>query len=820
MRRISLVLCLLGAQWAFVTAFVNQPSHRHPITKRWSTVEAIVEDARVKFDMDIAVFCGGLAFDAYVEPPEDSSRWETGSRGWKVAFCSEAFTRNLYQGLVKVKVKKILDLPSNPDGDNAAEQIVTGKGVDACLLVAVLEGHWQEDIDLLEKEQYHDGVLGLTGAAHLGRSSTAWSNVDERASQQSIKQRGEAKPYHIPATWGKGGIAVWPEAPQDKKQVKESASPQKGPVTNRSNQFFLYVQDPSTARLVFTVADDNRVGGLVGVGSTHKRLTSLIPKAANAPDQWIEDWKKSMMEQARRKGDTDEFDVPPIDPSKLGASWEGKLKLITKPRKRSKNSQIMTGVAAGAAVAGPMGAAAGFVLGNLYEGQVQGVIDCELNYLPILPNQTARRPVYTVKGGMPGVDWGELFQKYQSRKSQLSEQSGQPSPSVSDIGHKLREMKDLEHCFFVNHDITGGTCAVYRSLEKKVIVVSFRGTCEPVDLFTDTTLVQDAWIEGEDIKDPEIIKVHSGFRTSMDSISRRLKELILATPAPGDDISDYDMLVTGHSLGGALATLFIADIGEHGIDAGRGLPQLKPSDDWWKSIASTLMGQKVADLEGKKPPRPHSLYLYNFGSPRAGNERFRYMFDDLLADGRITQAYRVVNGEDVVARLPRTVNALVFGNVGYDHVGTTVLVKEISQANEGEPLLWVEGESDDNTCPVRDGIALINPMSDGSLLADMINATKSILDDETMSENTDLWTKVGSAASKLTERIKSVSASDIASVLGIDQKFTEREVRMIQSLFEGKAVAHHLEDQYYGSMGRACGYKAVVGEELVELEDS
>jgi hypothetical protein len=162
----------------------------------------------------------------------------------------------------------------------------------------------------------------------------------------------------------------------------------------------------------------------------------------------------------------------------------------------------------------------------------------------------------------------------------------------------------------------------------------------------------------------------------------------------------------------------------------------------------------------------------------------------------------------------------VFGNVGYDHVGTTVLVKDPSQADDGEPLLWVEGESDDNTCPVRDGIALTNPLSEGSLLADLINATKTVLNDEDTSKNADLWTKVGSAAMMVTERIKTVSASDLASVLGIDQKFTEREVRIIQSLLEGKAVAHHMEDQYYGSMGRACGYKAVVGEEIVELQDT
>jgi hypothetical protein len=31
-----------------------------------------------KFDINTALFCAGLAFDSYVEPPPDSSRWERG----------------------------------------------------------------------------------------------------------------------------------------------------------------------------------------------------------------------------------------------------------------------------------------------------------------------------------------------------------------------------------------------------------------------------------------------------------------------------------------------------------------------------------------------------------------------------------------------------------------------------------------------------------------------------------------------------------------------------------------------------------------------
>ena len=74
----------------------------------------------------------------------------------------------------------------------------------------------------------------------------------------------------------------------------------------------------------------------------------------------------------------------------------------------------------------------------------------------------------------------------------------------------------------MNHEKTGATCAVYRSLKEKLIVVSFRGTCTPIDLVTDASLVQETWVEGEDIENQELPKVHAGFRGSLASISRRL----------------------------------------------------------------------------------------------------------------------------------------------------------------------------------------------------------------------------------------------------------------------------------------------------------
>jgi hypothetical protein len=54
-------------------------------------------------------------------------------------------------------------------------------------------------------------------------------------------------------------------------------------------------------------------------------------------------------------------------------------------------------------------------------------------------------------------------------------------------------------------------------------------------------LAQEAWVAGEDMEDPEVAKVHTGFRTSMESISFRLKELILATAAKSGRHFDYDI---------------------------------------------------------------------------------------------------------------------------------------------------------------------------------------------------------------------------------------------------------------------------------------
>jgi hypothetical protein len=139
--------------------------------------------------------------------------------------------------------------------------------------------------------------------------------------------------------------------------------------------------------------------------------------------------------------------------------------------------------------------------------------------------------------------------------------------------------------------------------------------------------------------------VHGGFLGAWDSVRPQVLGLVDSvvsgrgvggTHAGSQERKEWTVLVTGHSLGGALATLCAWDLALQ-----------------YEAQASKGCGDHI------------SISMVNFGSPRVGNRRFTEAFAAVVPD-----AWRVVNVGDGVVSIPRL--------MGYCHVGN-----EVSLSAEG-----------------------------------------------------------------------------------------------------------------------------------------
>jgi pimeloyl-ACP methyl ester carboxylesterase len=135
-------------------------------------------------------------------------------------------------------------------------------------------------------------------------------------------------------------------------------------------------------------------------------------------------------------------------------------------------------------------------------------------------------------------------------------------------------------------------------------VLAFRGT-EPTDI--------GDWMTDMDIrmvKDP-FGMVHQGFQEAYEIVEDEVREVI-------NDMPGENLYITGHSLGGALATVAAAHL----------------------------------------PPR---WSVYNFGSPRVGDE-------DYAGNVSKREFYRFTNNNDVVPRVPLSIR---FAHAGDNYHFTT-----------------------------------------------------------------------------------------------------------------------------------------------------
>ncbi|EFH46637.1 lipase class 3 family protein [Arabidopsis lyrata subsp. lyrata] len=169
------------------------------------------------------------------------------------------------------------------------------------------------------------------------------------------------------------------------------------------------------------------------------------------------------------------------------------------------------------------------------------------------------------------------------------------------LGHPSFIKSEFEKLCFLENDITDTQVAIWRDTRRKRVVIAFRGTEQ----------------------------VHSGFLSAYDSVRIRIISLLKMAIGYIDDVAEcedkWHVYVTGHSLGGALATLLALE------------------------LSSSQLAKRGAI----------TVTMYNFGSPRVGNKQFAEIYNQKVKD-----SWRVVNHRDIIPTVPRL--------MGYCHVAHPV----------------------------------------------------------------------------------------------------------------------------------------------------
>lgn len=213
-------------------------------------------------------------------------------------------------------------------------------------------------------------------------------------------------------------------------------------------------------------------------------------------------------------------------------------------------------------------------------------------------------------------DFNSKAKRYSSKNAlRLAEASQLAYKPIRDVKAHVKNKLGFDKCIFFDKKDTQG----FIIANAEVIIVAFRGTESIPDWLTDLNVkfTKDKWGN-----------VHKGFSKALDNV---WKELIKVISNFQDN--SQTIWITGHSLGGALATL----------------------------AAARLM-QNNLDING----------LYTFGQPRVGNAIFKRIFDLRFKH----RTFRFVNNEDIVTRIPPTA-------MKYEHIGSVFYFDTAGKLHRG-----------------------------------------------------------------------------------------------------------------------------------------
>lgn len=177
-------------------------------------------------------------------------------------------------------------------------------------------------------------------------------------------------------------------------------------------------------------------------------------------------------------------------------------------------------------------------------------------------------------------------------------------------------------CKWISDDETDLQVGVTLSEGKKRICIVFRGSESRSDWYYDFMIVKQGLTMDVKSKSP-LVNIHSGFLTQLTS-NGVYQDLVSTVTKLIEEYPDYEICVTGHSLGGALSTLF---------------------------------GFMISHVTDNK------VTVISFASPRVGDWQWKKAFESKSN----LYHYRFTNARDAITAVPM---------INYYHVGNNIRLND------------------------------------------------------------------------------------------------------------------------------------------------
>ncbi|RHY33409.1 hypothetical protein DYB32_001649 [Aphanomyces invadans] len=218
------------------------------------------------------------------------------------------------------------------------------------------------------------------------------------------------------------------------------------------------------------------------------------------------------------------------------------------------------------------------------------------------------------------------------------DEAGCPTHAESEYVSAAALFRDnLREVAYIHDEATDTNCLVLQSDRK--IIFAFRGTASTANVKTDVqyALEEVPWKSTTQSNATTAVYAHRGFYNAYLTVQKQVHDvlttLLVEYSLHGLSADTHvQIYCTGHSLGGALATLASLDI---------------------------------------KLTFGHRVIMYNFGSPRVGTHTFARFYNR-----EIPLAFRLVNEGDIVVGMVQTVTTDCFGQAKkfYKHIGTEIVL--------------------------------------------------------------------------------------------------------------------------------------------------